>query len=260
MTTSRRSASRPTLPPAVHNRHAWDRQSDAYDRRFEPILGGPYARAWGLWRIPESRARWLGPVRGRRILEVGCGAGRWAIALRRAGARVVGIDQSGAQLAKANRLARGARVRVPLVRANAERLPFRDGHFDLAFCDWGALSFSDPERSIPECARVLRRGGRLVFVTGTLLSLLTLDRRADHFSRRLRTPYFGPLRREVGNMFEYRPSAGEWIEIFAESGLVVEHLSETRPRPGDRSRYLAERDERWAHRFPAEMVWQVRKP
>ncbi len=215
--------------------------------------------AWGLFRIPESEARWLGPVRGRRILEVGCGAGRWAVALRRRGARVVGLDLSASQLEKARRGSRAAGVPVPWIRGNAESLPFRDGVFDLVFCDWGALSFADPTRSIPECARVLRRGGHLVFATGTAWALVALDVRADRLTRRLRSPYFGALRRWTGDLYEYRPTTAEWIRIFGESGFVVERLAETRPTPAMRSRYLSSRDRRWARHWPAELIWRVRR-
>lgn len=216
--------------------------------------------AWGLWRVPESRSRWLGPVRGKRILEVGCGAARWSIALRRVGAHVVGFDQSWSQLAKAARLASTARVPLPIVRGNAEHLPFPDGYFDIAFCDWGALTFSDPRLSIPECARVLRRGGILVFATGTLWGIIALDPARSRMDRRLRQPYFGPLQRKVDDLYEYRPTTSEWIDLFSRNGFVVERLSETRPGPDDRSRYLGNaNDERWGRSWPYEMIWRVRK-
>ncbi len=249
----------PQVGPAIHNRRTWDRQSDAYDHRCAAVLGGRTAMAWGLFRIPESRARWLGPVRGRRVLEVGCGAGRWAIALRRRGARIVGLDLSVSQLDKARRESGTAGVRLPLVRGNVESLPFRDGVFDLVFCDWGALSFADPRRSIPECARVLRRGGHLVFATGSVWSLVALDERADRFTRRFRAPYFGPLRRWTGDLYEFRPTMEEWVGIFGDSGLVVERLAETRATPAMRSRYLSSADQRWARRWPAELIWRVRR-
>jgi ubiquinone/menaquinone biosynthesis C-methylase UbiE len=244
---------------AVRNRRAWDRDSRAYDRRNRRDLGAADGRAWGFWRIPESRARWLGPVRGRRVLELGCGAARWSIGLRRQGAWVVGIDQSMAQLAQGRELVARAHVRLPLVRGNAERLPFRDATFDLVFCDWGALTFGDSRQCVPEAARVLRPGGRLVFATGTRFGVITLDPRSDRWTRRLRQPYFGSIRVRVGPMIESRPTAAQWVDLFSQSGLVVERLSETQPPPGARSSYLSARDTAWARRWPAEYIWRVRK-
>ena len=54
-------------------------------------------------------------------------------------------------------------MRFPIVQANGERIPFRDGSFDLVFCDHGVMGFADPLLTVPEVARVLRPGGRFVF-------------------------------------------------------------------------------------------------
>ena len=54
-----------------------------------------------MWRIPEAELGVLGEVAGRDVLEYGCGAAQWSIALAGRGARVVGLDQSVNQLAHA---------------------------------------------------------------------------------------------------------------------------------------------------------------
>jgi ubiquinone/menaquinone biosynthesis C-methylase UbiE len=243
----------------VINRREWDRTSDWYDRRNRRTLERDGSEAWGCFRVPESAARWLPPVRGRDVLELGCGAARWGISLRRRGARVVGLDQSIAQLRKARSLATRRRVRLPLVRANAERIPFADRSFDLVFCDWGAMTFADPQRTVPECARLLRRGGHLVFSTGSWLGLAGWDHRTDRLTRELRRPYFGPVGRRVGEMVEFRPGPGEWIDLFVANGFVVERMSETRPPPRARTSYLTASDVRWARRWPTEMIWRARR-
>lgn len=245
--------------PSVVNRREWDRTSDWYERRNRRTLERAGAEAWGITRVPETRSRWLPNVRARDVLELGCGAGRWGISLRRRGARVVGLDQSRPQLDKARRLAIRRRVRLPLVRANAERLPFRDRSFDLVFCDWGAMTFADPCSTVPECARVLRRGGHLVFSTGSWFGLVGWDPRTDRLTRRLRRPYFGPIGRPVGQMIEFRPGAGEWIDLFVANGFRVERLSETRPRADARTSYMPASDIAWARQWPIEMIWRVRK-
>ncbi|MGA8603835.1 MAG: hypothetical protein WB788_02040, partial [Thermoplasmata archaeon] len=75
-----------------HNRAVWDRISPWYDRRYAHVLGGASAVSWGLFRIPEGELRLLGPTRGKAVLELGCGAARWSIALARRGARPTGLD------------------------------------------------------------------------------------------------------------------------------------------------------------------------
>ncbi len=244
-----------------HNRAVWDRESVGYDRRFARVLGGASATAWGLFRVPESELVLLGNTRRKSILELGCGAARWSIALARAGARPTGLDLSSVQLAKARELQRESKVRFPLVRASAEHLPFRDGAFDLVFCDWGAMTFADPMRTVPECARVLRRGGGFVFAAASPIRYVTLDLPKDRQSRRLIRPYFGNRRFDVGRpaAVEFTLPYGGWIGLFRRNGLTVERLEETRPARGRRSRYLSRADANWGRSWPLETIWKLRK-
>ncbi|MGP8159213.1 MAG: class I SAM-dependent methyltransferase [Thermoplasmata archaeon] len=203
----------------------------------------------------------LGNTRRKAILELGCGAARWSIALARAGARPTGLDLSSVQLARARELQRKSKVRFPLVRASAEHLPFRDAAFDLVFCDWGAMTFADPMRTVPECARVLRRGGGFVFSAASPLRYVTLDLPKDRQSRRLVRPYFGSHRFDAGSdaAVEFSLPYGAWIDLFGRNGLTVERLVETRPTPGQRSRYLSRADSEWGRFWPLETIWKLRK-
>jgi ubiquinone/menaquinone biosynthesis C-methylase UbiE len=241
------------------NRQFWETGSDEYDRRHSSTIGGDHAAAWGLWRVPESSLRLLGPVRGTRMLELGCGAARWSIALAQKGARPVGLDASHSQLDKARRLVRDSKVRVSLLQANAERIPFQDATFDTVFCDWGAMTFCDPTRTVPECARVLRSGGRLVFSTASPLRYVAFDAKRDRQSRRLERSYFDLRGDAFGDTVEFQLPYGEWVELFGRSGLSVERLLETRPGPTDRSSYVGSRDAPWARDWPMEAIWSVRK-
>lgn len=241
------------------NRRKWERQSESYDRRFRGVLGGRFARAWGVWRIPEDKLRLLGRVRGKAVLELGCGAARWSVALSRLGARCVGLDQSAAQLSHARReRARGAKA-LSLVRANAEATPFRDASFDLVFCDWGAMTFCDPYQTVPEAARLLRPDGTFVFVTSTPIFVITDDRRRDRPTRHLRRSYFGLRRIEDPREVEFQLPYGVWIDLFRRNGFVIERLIEPQPGPRARSRYLNPAETRWARRWPREAIWKLRK-
>src|SRR4030095_2236141 len=90
----------------------------------------------------------------------------------RAGAAVVAVDLSGEQLASARRLQEALGPAFPLVQADAERVPLSSGRFDLVVSEHGAAAWCDPERWLPEAARLLRPGGRLVFLTNSVLSAL----------------------------------------------------------------------------------------
>lgn len=215
--------------------------------------------SWGLWRIPESKLQLLGNPKGRDILEFGCGAARWSIALANRGARVVGIDLSSAQLAHARRLVREAGQRVRLVRGNAERLPFASDSFDIVFCDWGAMTFCDPFQTVPEAARVLRTGGRLVFANSSPFRSLAENRRGYRIGRRLLYDYFGMHRIEYKLEVNFQLPYGEWIRLFGKNGLVVESLTELRQSSRQKSTYLTGTESEWARHWPIESIWQARK-
>lgn len=145
------------------------------------------------------------------------------------------------------------------MRANAERLPFSTGIFDLVFCDWGAMTFSDPYRTVPEAARVLRAGGRFAFATVSPLRVVAQHRRTNRITPRLRYPYFGVYRVEYPSQVNFTLPYGEWIRLFRENGFSIERLLETQPSASARSRYLNHSESTWARRWPLESIWSVRK-
>jgi ubiquinone/menaquinone biosynthesis C-methylase UbiE len=215
--------------------------------------------AWGLWRLPESELRALGNPRGRDILELGCGAARWSIALADRGARAVGLDLSFEQLAHARRLLRESQSRVRLVRGDAERLPFDSATFDLVFCDWGAMTFCDPLRTVPEAARVLRPDGRLVFATASPFRSVSEARRGYRMGQKLLYDYFGLHKIEYEREVNFQLPYSDWVRLFGENGFVVEFLVEYQPRAGEKSSYLNRNASIWARRWPLESIWKVRK-
>lgn len=241
------------------NRQRWDLESDDYQRTHGRTLKRT-AKAWGVWRVPERELRVLGDVRGGDLLELGCGAAQWSIALARDGARPVGLDVSGEQLSHARRAARRARVRLRLVQASAEEIPFRDERFDVVFCDHGAMGFTDPRRTVPEVARVLRPGGLLAFSIGTPLLWLCWNQQTQRIDDRLHADWFSPMRSGADeDMAQFQLPYAEWVEVFRKSGLVVEELVHLRPPAGARTTYNDFAPYAWARRWPAEDLWKVRK-
>src|SRR6266508_4102016 len=74
------------------------------------------------------------------------------------------------QLATAHRLQHEFGPRFPLVQGDAERVPLCAGCADLVISEYGASVWCDPYRWIPEAARLLRPGGRLVFMAESTLA------------------------------------------------------------------------------------------
>ncbi len=110
--------------------------------------------------------------RGRRVLEVGCGAGVDLARFAKGGASVVGVDlsPSAIDLARANFEQQGlvGDFRV----ADGEALPFEDNSFDLVFAHGVVQYTADPQRLVDECRRVLKPGGEAVFQVYNRISWL----------------------------------------------------------------------------------------
>lgn len=154
---------------AEQNRRAsqywWDHDADNYQAEHGAFLGD-VDLMWCPERLREADAGLLGPVAGRRVLEVGCGAASAARWLATQGAWAVAIDLSAGMLRHAVQANARTGVHVPLVRCDAMALPFRDSTFDTAFTAFGAVPFVDDSALVMrEVFRVLRAGGRWVFAT-----------------------------------------------------------------------------------------------
>lgn len=145
------------------NRGWWDAEAFGYMAEHGTFLGDADL-TWCPERLREDEAHLLGDVAGLDVLEVGCGAAQGARWVAGQGARVVAADLSAGMLREARELDRDARTPVPLLQADATRLPLADGAFDLAFSAYGAVPFvADSAAVMCEVARVLRPGGRWVF-------------------------------------------------------------------------------------------------
>ena len=165
------------------NRRFWNSTSNAYQEAHGPVLSQT-PLAWGVWRIPESDLGVLGHVEERDVLELGCGAAQWTLALRQKGARAVGLDLSEEQLAHARALSRPVTA-IPLVQANAETLPFRKEAFDVVFCDHEPRSLRLRKRSWRRCRECFGPPVSLPFAcrrqSGTCASTPS-ERRSRHSS------------------------------------------------------------------------------
>jgi SAM-dependent methyltransferase len=244
---------------AALNRAYWDGYSDEYQQAHGEQLRTELA--WGTCAAPERRVQALGDVRGRDVLEYGCGAAQWSIFLTRRGARVTGLDNSARQLAHARALMAEYGVEVPLIHAPAESVPLRDRCLDLVFCDHGAMSYADPRVTLPEVARLLRPGGRLVFNLITPFTSVCWNDALERPDEALHHGYFDLDKWiDTGGFVSYELGYGDWIRQFRRHGFVVDDLIELRPPARATSSYLSAEEKAWARRWPHEHIWCTTRP
>jgi SAM-dependent methyltransferase len=250
------------LPEHVRrNRALWDRWAAEFVAPGEESWAAAEPR-WGIWGVPESQLGVL-PDRlaGKDAIELGCGTAYVSAWLARRGARVVGIDNSEAQLETARRLQRQHDLAFPLVHGSAETIPYPDQSFDFAISEYGACLWADPARWVPEAARLLRPGGQLVFLTNSfLLSLCVPAEDGVPATDRLLRAAFGMYRVEWPNDpgVEFHLSHGDWVRLLRGAGFDIEDLIEMRPTDGATTRYLFVTLE-WARRWPCEEIWKARR-
>jgi SAM-dependent methyltransferase len=215
---------------------------------------------WGIWRIPESELNVIGDVNGLDVIELGCGTAYFSSWLARRGARVVGVDPTPAQLETARRMQRETGIEFELIDGIGEDVPKPDASFDLVLSEYGASIWADPDRWIPEAARLLRPGGRLVFLCNSTLSVLTMTLKGA--SMELQRPQRGMHKIEWPDTHEVEFHIGhaDWVELLRTNDFVVDRLLELfAPEGSETHSYYDYVTPEWARQWPAEELWVAAK-
>lgn len=213
------------------NRRWWDGEADAYQAEHGEFLGD-VRFVWGPEGLDEADAQLLGDVAGRRVLEIGCGGGQCGRWLTIQGADAVGVDLSWEQLRHSRRLDARAGIVLPVIQADAQRLPFGNRTFDLACSAYGVLPFvADAAGVLHEVARVLRPGGRFVFSTSHPVRWSFLDDPGEgglvavhsYFDRRA---YVEQDDHGDATYVEHHRTIGDWVRYVTGAGLRLIDLVE----------------------------------
>ncbi len=180
-------------------------------------------RDHAFWRMNLPTLLALLPPPGGSVLDVACGEGRVARALKERGYEVVGVDASPTLLAAA----READPRFEAQLADAAALPFPPEHFDLVVMSLALMNLDDLSGALGEIARVLRPGGRFC---ASLLHPLNTHARAGgsyfetiRYSERIESGGAGLTLHDT-----HRP-LGAYFGALAGAGLLVERVLEPVP-------------------------------
>ncbi len=200
--------------------------------------GSPY-----LQRQVDEALRFGGVSSQDRVLEVGCGMGRYTIILAQRGLRVEGLDLSPVLLERLRGFD-GGRFNIPLHCADVARHPAElDGQFDVVMCFFTLHHLPDLPLCFEAMARLVRPGGRLVFLEPNPANPL-------YYAQILLTP--GMTWRGDGGIVRMRPSLVlRAMKSAGLSGLAMSRFGFFPPFLANRP--WGRRLERWLEAVPA---WQ----
>jgi SAM-dependent methyltransferase len=247
---------------ARRNLEAWTKANAEYTDARAAEAWAQSDIEWGTYGVPESELNVLGEVAGKDVIELGCGTAYFSAWLAKLGARPVGLDVTPAQLETARRMMAETGIEFPLVEADAEDVPLPDESFDLAFSEYGASIWCDPDRWIPEAHRLLRAGGELVFLCNSPLATICMPDEGKIEERLVRSQF------ELGRMqwpgedegVEWHLGHGDMLRLLRETGFEVLGLWELRaPESANDHEYYDYVPAGWARRWPAEDIWKARK-
>jgi len=243
------------------NRALWTISNAEYTGPNAPRAWAEEEHTWGVFGVPESDVYVLGDVAGLDVVELGCGTAYLSAWLARRGARPVGVDVTPAQLETARAMQRETGIEFPLVEANAEDVPLSSDCFDLAISEYGASIWCDPYKWIPEAYRLLRPGGRLVFLCSSPLNILCAVDEPDSTSETLQRPQRGMYRLDWSDGgVEFHLGHGDMLRLLRDTGLEVENLIELfAPDAAETHEYYTGVPADWAKKWPSEDLWVARK-
>jgi SAM-dependent methyltransferase len=245
---------------AALNRALWTKINSEYTDEQAASKWAETDVTWGVWGVPDSELGVMGDLRGLDLVELGCGTAYMSAVFARMGARPVGVDVTPAQLETARRMMTRTGIEFPLVEADAGDTGLPSESFDIAFSEYGASIWVDPERWVPEAARLLRPGGRLIFLCASTLSHLCWDDNETIGDRLLR-PQFGMHRIETPDGIEFHLPHGERIRNLHQHGFRVDDLIEVQaPESAERHPYYSYVTPEWGRKWPLEEIWTARKP
>ncbi|MCC2643865.1 MAG: rebM 2 [Nitrospira sp.] len=132
---------------------------------------------WGLYDLYAYAMEILGDVKGKTLLDCGCGPGHTSVMLAKRGATVTAFDTAAGQLDTARRLAEANSVNVAFLCQPFEELNFPDESFDVVFGAF-VLHHVDLPKASQQIARLLRPGGKAVFIENSALNPMLMVARS----------------------------------------------------------------------------------
>lgn len=216
----------------------------------------------------EDQLQLVGEVKGKRVLEIGCGGGQCSIAFAKRGAIATGIDISDQQVKFARKLAEQEGVPATFLRRSVENLsPIPDRSQDVVFSSYALQFLKRTTRCFAEVVRVLKPGGLFVF---SLDHPFWYCLAVAENNLRIESSYFDGLysyrweqkgMKSKPRVFQYQRTVGDWFRLLRDAGLEVLDIIEPEPvESGSGQDWGADYSPQRQRMVPATIIWKARKP
>ncbi|MCR4327433.1 MAG: class I SAM-dependent methyltransferase [Nanoarchaeota archaeon] len=179
----------------------------------------------------------LGKVKGKKILDLGCGPGRYAKILTQRGAKVVGIDNSKVSL----KIAKKESPKSKFIFGDVENLPFKKEEFDIVFSSLVLDHFEDWNSILAEVKRVLKKKGFFIFsnynpVTENFKKINWFFRKfrviENYFSEGIKKKFW-----KGKEVFHYHKTYSTTIKLLIKNGFEIIDYEDSKPTKVSKKRF-----------------------
>ena len=172
----------------------------------------------------EKYFKLLGNVRGKKILEIGCGGAQCSIDFAKQGARVIGIDISNEQLKFAKTLAEKNKVNIKFYQGDIKSLhQIKSNSQDIVFSAWALHYVDNLEKCFKEVYRVLKKGGVFVFSLDHPFFRTTIKTKESYFKTGEYTEIFSDKKKKF---VAYTHTISELFNLLIKARFFVEKIIE----------------------------------
>lgn len=209
----------------------WEYASEGYQKETKIPIDIHY----GPGSPNEDKLKLLGNLKGKKVLEIGCGGAQCGVSMAKKGAKVIGMDISEEQLKFAKRLSEDNRVNITFYRGDIVNLSkIKSNSQDIVFSAFALQYVDNLKKCFKEVKRVLKKNGIFVFSLNHPLyhninaKTLKVERSYFHTGKMVRT-WWDKSKKFVA----YLHTVSGLVNEIVDSGLVLEKIIE----PDSRKKY-----------------------
>jgi len=207
----------------------WEDNSKTFQEESKVPIGITYGPA-----VPtENKLKLIGNLKGKNVLEIGCGGAQCGIGFAKRGANVIGIDLSKEQLKYAKSLIEKNKVKIKLLQGDMVNLhQIKSNSQDIVFSSWALFYISDLKKCFKGVYRVLKKKGIFVFSTSHPFWKII-----DSKTLRIKKCYYKNGRYETcykGTYVSYHHLISELVNNLISAGFILERIEEPDQRIKDK--------------------------